>query len=132
MKDLPDLGRLPMPVHELRWSFHNSPASYIGLETSRGCPFRCSYCASYRLHPVCRSRPIEAVIEEILYYHVNFGIRHIAFYDDALLVDRDRHFHPMLERIMGLKESFSFHTPNGLHAREIDREFAYPSRIKSH
>jgi radical SAM superfamily enzyme YgiQ (UPF0313 family) len=60
--------------------------------TSRGCPFRCSYCASAFLSNDFIQRPTEDVVSEIEYYQKSFDITDIAFYDDALLVNpvRDR------------------------------------------
>ncbi len=121
--EIPDLDVLPMPAHELRWQGQR-PAAYIGLETSRGCPYRCTYCASERLHPLFRRRSPTAVVEEITLYRREYGIKHFAFFDDALLVSRDDHFHPLMEEIIRRKLACSFHTPNGLHARQIDKDVA--------
>jgi radical SAM superfamily enzyme YgiQ (UPF0313 family) len=119
----PDLDALPTPAHELRWQGRR-PDGYIGIETSRGCPFRCTYCASHRLHPVFRRRSPSGVADEISHYTEKCGIRHVAFFDDAVLLQPDQHFHPMIEEILRRDLSCSFHTPNGLHAREITHEVA--------
>ncbi|MBM4084670.1 MAG: radical SAM protein, partial [Planctomycetes bacterium] len=52
----------------------------------------------------------------------------IAFYDDALLVNAERHILPILSlvRERGLKARF--HTPNGLHARFVTPEVAHTLR----
>jgi radical SAM superfamily enzyme YgiQ (UPF0313 family) len=119
----PDLDALPMPAHELLWQ-GRSPTGYIGVETSRGCPFRCTYCASRRLHPVFRRRSPSRVADEISYYTRTYGVRHVAFFDDAMLFRPDEHFHPLIDEILRRDLACSFHTPNGLHAGEMTREVA--------
>jgi radical SAM superfamily enzyme YgiQ (UPF0313 family) len=50
--------------------------------------------------------------------------QNIAFYDDALLLDKERHIIPILEQVIRRNIPVDFHTPNGLHVAEIDRELA--------
>jgi radical SAM superfamily enzyme YgiQ (UPF0313 family) len=52
------------------------------------------------------------------------GVRDFAFYDDALLVDSEKHIKPILREIIQQGLRVRFHTPNGLHARFIDSELA--------
>lgn len=120
----PDLDALPMVAHELRWQ-GQGPSEYIGVETSRGCPYRCTYCAAHRLHPVFRRRSPSGVADEIGHYTKRFGIRHVAFFDDALLFRPEQHFFPLIDEILRRDVSCCFHTPNGLHAREITGEVAH-------
>ncbi len=98
--------------------------AYVPLLTGRGCPFRCAYCASFLLEENLRRRSPEAVMEEIRHWHGNFGVRNFAFYDDALLVDAQRHALPLLEKIAASPLELAFHTPNALHVRGIDRQVA--------
>ncbi len=119
----PDLDALPLPAHEVRWPA-GRPVGYIGIETSRGCPFRCTYCASPKLHPVFRRRNPSSVADEISLYTRKYGVRHVAFFDDAILFQPEEHFHRIIEEILRRDVSCCFHTPNGLHAREITREVA--------
>jgi radical SAM superfamily enzyme YgiQ (UPF0313 family) len=121
--NLPDLDALPMAAHELRWQGQR-PSEYIGIETSRGCPYRCTYCASHRLHPVFRRRSPSRVADEISYYSTKFGVRQVAFFDDALLFRPEEHFHPLMDEILRRDVPCCLHTPNGLHAREITAEVA--------
>lgn len=94
--------------------------TWLPVMTSRGCPFRCSFCASSLLSPVFSQRPVAAVLSEILESHARFGTRHFAFYDDALLSGKRGHALPLFEGLAGAALPLSFHTPNGLHLREID------------
>ena len=115
----PDFDSLPSPAYELYP--HNEA---ISLMTSRGCPFHCSYCASRLLFPGFESRSPGKIISEIVTFKQNFNPRHIAFYDDALLINKDRHLVKILEVLIPLNLGIKFHTPNGLHPREIDLPLA--------
>lgn len=93
---------------------------YLPLLTTRGCPLRCSFCASYEISPVFRKRSVDSVLDEILYGVRKYNVRDVVFYDDALLSDKEEHILPILDRILSLDMSLRFHTPNGLQAGAID------------
>ena len=110
----------------LRGQAKTNSLSYITMLTSRGCPFHCSYCASSVLSPSFLQRQPEKVVAEIEYYVREFGVKDIAFYDDALLVNPERHIDRILGIIIerGINRLVRFHTPNGLHIRYLTRERA--------
>ena len=110
-----------VPYYKLK--FYESEI-YAPLLTSEGCPFRCSYCASSMLWNGFNQRSHEDVLEEIG-FQMKKGIKDFAFYDDALLVERQKHIKPILRGIIeaGLKPRL--HAPNGLHARYLDEELAF-------
>jgi radical SAM superfamily enzyme YgiQ (UPF0313 family) len=92
---------------------------YVCLQTSSGCPFRCHYCASAFLNPgLSRKDPLQ-VLEEILYWQTDWGVRDFAFYDDALLMGFESHLKVLLEEVVRQKRFIRFHTPNALHVREV-------------
>jgi radical SAM superfamily enzyme YgiQ (UPF0313 family) len=100
--------------------------SSLVVETSRGCPFNCSYCGSKLFNKrFIQRRPVE-VVKEIEFYIGNYNVKDIAFYDDALLVNANKHIIPILDGIVKKKvaETVNFHTPNGLHVRFIDKNLA--------
>jgi radical SAM superfamily enzyme YgiQ (UPF0313 family) len=114
------LDALPPPLHALRRN-----QGYVAIQTTRGCPFHCTYCASSLLHPEgFRQREPRRVVDEIEFCREWLGIRDFAFYDDALLVDSDRHLHLLLDLVLERGLDCRFHTPNGLHAACIDAELA--------
>ena len=93
---------------------------YVPLTTTVGCPFSCDYCASSHLAPTFLRRSVNSVFQEIRYWHQTYGVRNFAFYDDALLMDKERHALPLFDRIAGSGLDVSFHTPNAVHVRELD------------
>ncbi len=116
---LNSLDDYPYPSFELL----NNRES-LALLTSRGCPYRCSYCASFILQRSFRQRKPEEVIKELKYIKTKFNTSHIAFYDDALLFKKEEHIKPILKGIIEQRIKFNFHTPNGLSVGEIDLELA--------
>ncbi len=116
--DMNDLDSLPPP------GFHLYPRfDYVCILASRGCPFQCTYCASPLLNSGFLKRDSAQVIEEIVHWISQYGVEDIAFYDDALLVDR-HHAVALLQGIAARGIRTRFHTPNGLHARGVTEEMA--------
>jgi len=97
---------------------------YICMITSRGCLYRCSYCASNQLYPQLEFRnPIE-VANEIDFWKRKRQVTDFVFYDDALLIHPRKYFMVFLDEIIRRKINVRFHLPNGVHAREIDTKIA--------
>jgi len=94
----------------------------VAVSCSRGCPYRCAYCAASLLAGEFVQREPEEVVEEIAHWVGRYGVRDIVFYDDALLVGGESHFVPMVEEILRRKIECRFHLPNGVHARGVTRE----------
>lgn len=67
--------------------------------TSRGCPYKCSFCSSQVHWGKYRTFSPEYVVEEIEQLHSDFGIKKIHFYDDLFVADINR-----FERIAELTE----------------------------
>jgi len=117
--DPDDLDTYPYPAFELQRKIN-----YIPLQTSKGCPFACKYCASHYLNPKRMVRNPESVVEEIKCRHEKYKVKDFVFYDDALLVDAEKHAVPMLEGIINAGLTVRFHTPNAVHIREVSRQTA--------
>ncbi|MDD4228266.1 MAG: radical SAM protein [Aminobacterium sp.] len=97
---------------------------YGVLMTSWGCPLQCKYCASKILWPKYYQRPAEEIIQEISYQERIPSVHDMAFYDDALLINKEAHFYPLCNALQHHFPNLRFHTPNGLHVREIDEKCA--------
>ena len=86
---------------------------------SRGCPFRCVYCASRSLYPGFRQGRVESLLSSVQAEY-DRGVRDFAFYDDALLVAPEKWLWPLLEWFEG--KGARLHTPNAMHARYLTPE----------
>jgi radical SAM superfamily enzyme YgiQ (UPF0313 family) len=113
------LDEYPYPALDLQ-----TILNYVPLLTSRGCPFQCAYCASRFLEPKRLLRNPAAVVEEIKYWQKDYGCCDFILYDDAFLMDADRHAIPILEGILQTGTQVRFHTPNAVHIRGIDPQTA--------
>ncbi|MGB8953498.1 MAG: radical SAM protein [Candidatus Aminicenantales bacterium] len=113
------LDDLPHPAHGRLRS-----QEFLPLLTSRGCPFRCTFCASPILNEKFEQRKPSSVVAEITENFYLYKTRHLVFYDDALLLNREAHIVPILKGILRERLPLSCHTPNGLHVREVNDEIA--------
>ncbi|MGP8329757.1 MAG: B12-binding domain-containing radical SAM protein [Methanosarcinaceae archaeon] len=113
------LDDFPYPAYDLYAKLEAVP-----VLTSRGCPYRCPFCASHLLEPTFRQRDPFRVVDEIEYYIKSFQVSNIAFWDDALLVNARQHFSKILSTIRARKVDAIFHLPNGIHPRLLSRELA--------
>jgi radical SAM superfamily enzyme YgiQ (UPF0313 family) len=114
-----DLDALPYPAFDLYPIVRHVP-----ILTSRGCPFRCSYCAAHLLHREFSRRDPFKVADEIDHWYRTLGIRNFSFYDDALLIKPGVLMIPLLRELLRRGITCSFHCPNGLHLREVTAECA--------
>jgi radical SAM superfamily enzyme YgiQ (UPF0313 family) len=115
LNNLPDSNNLnsyPYPAFDL-----SRKRDCLPILTSRGCPYRCSYCASHVLNDFYRRRDPLHVVNEIEYWYKRFGIRNFSFYDDALFINAQEVAIPLLKEIAQRKMPIEFHCPNGLHLR---------------
>ena len=122
MNFLPDMNHLdsyPYPAFDLI-----RHPDHVPIMTSRGCPYRCTYCASHLINDRFRRRDPIRVVDEIEYWHTHLGIRYFSFYDDALLIDPDEMAVPFLRELIRRHLPIQFHCPNGLHLREITAELS--------
>jgi anaerobic magnesium-protoporphyrin IX monomethyl ester cyclase len=79
------LDQIPLPARDL---FPIERHTY--LFSSRGCPFRCAFCASSRFWNTVRFFSAEYVVEEIKELIARHGVRLISFYDDLMMADKRR------------------------------------------
>ncbi len=114
-----DINSYPFPLFSLLRDKDSLP-----FLTSRGCPFQCSYCASHLISGKFRERSPDNCIDELKFIKNNFETKHIAFYDDALLLNPEKRIKPLLRKIIEKSLNFQFHTPNGLYINSIDEELA--------
>jgi radical SAM superfamily enzyme YgiQ (UPF0313 family) len=91
-----DLAEAPLPRYELL-----DPERYnrLTVQTQRGCPFNCEFCASsIRLSPVFRTKPVARVIAEIRQIKEIWPKGFIEFADDNTFVNK-KHSKELLRAI---------------------------------
>ena len=96
-KLLSSLDTLPFPDRELldisRFSTHRHIAGgkSATMLTSRGCPFKCTFCASHLVDGrTYRTRGFNSILDEIEVLVSRHGIKYIFFQDDTFTLDPDR------------------------------------------
>lgn len=103
---LPDLAGLPMPDHDL-FDFKTLTAvknGWVGILSSRGCPYRCSYCFNHKMEEryrrelgvsardlgYVRHRPVDQVVAEMAsILDRGLDVRMFIFDDDLFTYDGD-------------------------------------------
>jgi radical SAM superfamily enzyme YgiQ (UPF0313 family) len=88
-KVMKELDRLPLPAWDIldikpyknMWLQHAGFFS-INIGTTRGCPFKCNWCAKPIYGNRYNARSPHNVVNEIKYLNERFGIDHIWFCDD--------------------------------------------------
>jgi len=85
--DIPFPSRDLLPMHLYKFN----GVKYTTMLTSRGCPFKCSFCSSSRLFGgYWRGRSPENVLEEMKIIYEEYGIRNIEFIDDTFTLNQER------------------------------------------
>jgi anaerobic magnesium-protoporphyrin IX monomethyl ester cyclase len=109
-----DMGKLPA----LQWPkatlakhhhhHHRFDANHSGpgaeMETSRGCPYHCTFCAKNNFRDAFRRRPLEVIAEE-LDHLIAQGATYVYFIDEIFLPFKD-----VLELIRARKIQFGIQT----------------------
>jgi len=58
--------------------------------SSRGCPYRCVFCASSRFWSSTRFFSAKYVVAEVKFLYENYGVREVDFWDDLFIVNKQR------------------------------------------
>jgi len=126
-----DLSALPLPAWHLA-----PPDAYRGLPngvvlrklpyapliTTRGCPYRCTFCAGFRVTGrKIRHRPMDQIWEEIEILVNEYGVREIHIEDDNFTFDADFALEFCREACRR-RLPVLFSTPNGVRLDTLDPE----------
>ncbi len=99
---------------------HQATKRVMSIQTTRGCPYRCSYCHNL-FGKKLRKRSVENVIGELRLMKDRFNATEVEFIDDIFNLDIKRAkeiFRRIIEEDFNFKISF----PNGLRSDQFDEE----------
>lgn len=109
-----DLDSLPFPARHLlnmkkyRLGTLQGTKNFTTIQTVRGCPWKCIFCASDALNTtVIRKRSTKSIIKEIKEVIDRYNVRHFMFLDDVLTLD-EKHILEMCDLIMEEKLQITF------------------------
>lgn len=124
-----ELNKLPFPAWDLinHKLYAKTPSfatvgrrSYISIVTSRGCPYRCSYCHQ-TMGKVFRKRSAESVLAEMEELHFRHGFNEFEIVDDCFNLDRER-MYAILTSVKEKMGEIKLHFPNGIRADMLNPE----------
>lgn len=86
--DLPEPARDLVDAGPYRDAWRNAHGYFsMNAVASRGCPYRCNWCAKPISGDRFHVRPAEAVAEEMLLLKTDYGVEHIWFGDDVFALN---------------------------------------------
>lgn len=96
----------------------------VGIQKiTQGCPFACTYCSVNQVYGGFQTRSLNRIKAEydMLVQH---RVKHVAFYDDALLFHPQEVLEPLLHHARHRGVPLQLHSPNALNARFLTPELA--------
>jgi radical SAM superfamily enzyme YgiQ (UPF0313 family) len=87
-----DIDSIPFPAWHLFPvdKYHWVGNSLLATSSSRGCPYRCPYCITWKMHNGVRHRNPAKIVEEMVWVKSNFGHDTFFFQDDASFLVREQ------------------------------------------
>ncbi|MCI2062656.1 MAG: B12-binding domain-containing radical SAM protein [Eubacteriaceae bacterium] len=101
-----NLDSVPFPDY----SILRTPCESANIMTTRGCPFKCTFCTTSRMFAPYRQRSVDSVLEEIRMYK-QMGFKYMNFEDDNFTADKERAKEickRMIDEHLQFKETFFF------------------------
>jgi len=92
------------------------------LRLNTGCPYHCDYCASDIISDSFLPGNAERGYLQMKEMHERFGTENFAFYDDALLINKERTFVPFLRKAVEENTGLNFYLPNAVHLQFLDKD----------
>lgn len=84
-EQIENLDEIPFPDY----SILKTPCTCGNIMSSRGCPYRCTFCTTSRMFAPYRKRSVDSVIDEIKMLH-HRGFEYMNFEDDNFTADKER------------------------------------------
>jgi anaerobic magnesium-protoporphyrin IX monomethyl ester cyclase len=128
-----DLDDLPFPAYDLlpplslyKGRTRKKPVGVI--LTSRGCPYRCTYCNSSVFGKKFRARSPENVLSELDLLVKDFGIRQLDILDDNFTLDLLR-AEAILDGIIARGYKILINLQNGVRTEMLDEHFIHKLKL---
>jgi len=91
-----EFDSFPFPARDLLpnekySSFLSKRKNFTIMVTSRGCPYKCNFCAIHKAVDY-QERSAISVVDEINQCYVRYGIREIDFFDGTFFINKKRFF----------------------------------------
>jgi radical SAM superfamily enzyme YgiQ (UPF0313 family) len=104
-------------------SYYDEVAPAFSLQSSRGCPYRCTFCSvSHKSGKKVRLFSTEQIISDIKFLIEKYNVRVIAFVDDQFFLERERAIQILRAIVdLGIKVVFG----NGVTVSLVNDEIAY-------
>tara|TARA_B100000315_G_scaffold260430_1_gene321742 strand:+ start:3065 stop:4933 length:1869 start_codon:yes stop_codon:yes gene_type:complete len=131
-----DLDEIPWPAYDLveedmdYYLTHQIGRHNMGIEpdragilmTSRGCPRRCTFCATQSIHGYeFRKRSASDVLGEMFFLQEKYNLDSISFHDDTFTLDRNRAIE-IFKKIVDEKPDLDLSFPVGVDVRTLNEE----------
>ena len=122
-----DYSYIEYEAYDMRQAFspfidYSKPHNQFFLVTSRGCPFKCSFCSNASIHgKKMRFIDVDSIIKHVKHLVNSYGMDVLTIYDDQLLIDMPR-AKELFKRLTPF--NLRIECPNGLSVRYIDQEMA--------
>ena len=111
--DMPPRGYLPE---------YATGEPYFPVVTTRGCPYNCTYCASYLMNGHrLRKHSADYLVDSMLRHHRDNDIRLFSIVDDNFTADYN-HAHGLLEKLAAMDAQIRWRAPNGLRLDSLDAD----------
>ena len=87
-----DIDSIPFPAWHLFpvEKYHWVGNKLLAISSSRGCPYHCPYCITWKMHHGVRKRDPGSIVEEMVWAKKHFGHDTFFFQDDASFLAREQ------------------------------------------
>lgn len=129
----PDINEFPYPAYHLlpdlqKYRARSRKTPFAPIFTSRGCPFRCTFCNANIFGKEFRARNPENVIGEIDMLVKKYGVKQIDIIDDNFSEDIPR-AEKIIELIIDRNYNIAINFQNGLRADRLTKELVHKMKL---
>jgi radical SAM superfamily enzyme YgiQ (UPF0313 family) len=113
------LKNLPIPDYSDFNKDDYDEHAFLYIESSRGCPNKCSFCDGFQYHPTYMPRPLDDIVRDIEIIKDQTNMNNFHFTDSNLLIGNKRSYQlfeklKYLEIDWGCSSDMQFMTPDSI------------------